>query len=557
MGSCSSAPDSGWRTAHDQRRQLQRRLIVGGYRQRHLWEREQLGTLRIGRHDVPYQVYVEGPHQGYSAVDAWRLARALGSCGASWGTQLRHAPAQALTVAPGGPQGCGQSKICPVCAHVQSLRAARDLRTVLAHDYPDRELALVTITQRARVGESLDEALDRMRRSTQRATQGRPGRRWREAVEGWVWTYETVRAWPGAHDGAPCPPIHARHWHVHVHAVLVLAEGGTHASAAQVVGPILQAATGYAALEAGLPGYGWDPYAGGAAVDMDGTVREWMPGLSACDAGASSPHITGWYQPISTEGEDALAGVYQACKYASPLVDKAGPIAVMDLLEFCSVMNGTGRGRRMSAIGKGALHGYHARAETIRAELGHDPGNDSPAERAQSMQQLMDRIAADADMDAPQLLPEPELPPVLSHDGPTLDQVAPDMGWRDAQGRACERPRAHRRHAHRMMEAEGRASELSQTVRWRVAPMPDHAPDVAPPELRQLEIDLAAIGGWLYCLGESDDGRSGWEHPGWYASVPRAWAEAHLVRVEGQWREWRAARRTARLWLESMRAPES
>jgi hypothetical protein len=290
-----------------------RLLRRAGYVARHRWERDVAETRRYGRHFVQLHRYDDdaGPVAGQVAVDPWQMARKLAGCGASWWPDLRKRGGELVAV--DRPKLCGKNTLCPVCAAMTSARAAGTIRDDIAARLRAGEyvgpLSLVTLTQRADPGETLAEALDRLKSSWRRLRAGRRGMKMKRFIPSLFYGVEVTRSWAGKHEGKPAPPESAQWWHVHMHVVVELAEGEREDTARAWLGRAWQTVT-----DAERPGWGWDPYAGGVDDDDPTWAGRWWRTID--------PH-----QPRE---------VYQACKYPSPVAEM-GPVA---LAEFCAVSHG-------------------------------------------------------------------------------------------------------------------------------------------------------------------------------------------------------------------------
>lgn len=295
---------SAWRDAWQDSRQVARTLRRAGYVARHRWEKAPAEHRKIGRNVLELWRYLDGPAVGQVAADPWDMARKIMDCSSSWYKQLRHQPGS-LTVVK-APRRCGRRHVCPICAAKNSSSLARALRAlVIDRDAKGTlgEMALVTWTQRAHLGESLAEALARFRDGWSRMTTGRPGRAFKALVNGWYLGLEVTRTWARKGAGEPEPEAEsALGWHVHGHVVLELHRSLSSHDARPALGKAWAQASGAAAEVAGIPGFGWDPYAGGCQVEA-GKVVDW--------AGA-------WWREIDPQ---APAEVYQACKYPTPLAE--------------------------------------------------------------------------------------------------------------------------------------------------------------------------------------------------------------------------------------------
>lgn len=328
-----------WRDKQDRKRRVNRAARRAGYCARNRWNRLYKGLRRVGPHEVESWTYTSGPCVGLEAVDPWVVARKLSSCSSTWYAQARVTSSGQLRVI-GLPRGCGLRHVCPVCASQRSQQLAAGLRDLMASQGGGAG-ALVTLTQRAVPGETLHHALERLRDGMNRLWTGRPKEDWLHNVPDWYYGIETTRG--------------QKWWHVHVHVVIRASR--EHAQVAEYIGRRWEAASEAAAVEAGCPGSGWDPAAGGV-------VDSWVPSESK---GWNTSKPWGWYRPIDLG--DPVA-VYQACKYPSPCVD----LDPASLAEFLSVAHG-----RRWHDGGGGWRGASARADELRHsgavdEEGEDPG---------------------------------------------------------------------------------------------------------------------------------------------------------------------------------------
>jgi len=238
------------------------------------------------------------------------------------------------------PARCRRNHVCPVCAAVESMRRAAAVRAVVGLDLDGGgALALVTFTQRAKEGESLQDALARWRRGWALALGrgGRVARRRKELLAGWYYGIEVTRGAAGRQRQA------GKWWHVHGHAIVSMLEPP------EVVRAWLarrwRVSSAKAALEAGLDGYGWDPVAGGAeGVELTGP---WWVDVDRAD-------------PVQ---------VYQAAKYPTP----AASLHPVPLAEFVAAAY-----RRQWHQAGGSLYGVMKLAETLDTGEAVDDG-DGPA----------------------------------------------------------------------------------------------------------------------------------------------------------------------------------
>jgi len=216
--------------------------------------------------------------------------------------------------------------------------------------------ALVTLTHRALQGETLHQALERLRDAMRRLWTGRPKEEWTANVPDWFYGIETTRGSSG------------NWWHVHAHVVIRVT--GETAAVARYIGERWRAATAAAAVDAGHPGQGWDPVAGGCWEDEAGAqwVPSERPGWKA-PTKEDKGDPWGWYRPIDLGDPQA---VYQACKYPSPCVD----LDPLSFAEFVSVAHG-----RRWHDGGGSWRGASARADELLEggavdEQGEEPSYD-------------------------------------------------------------------------------------------------------------------------------------------------------------------------------------
>lgn len=343
------APEGGWcrgdrwREAWQDSRKVGRLLRRAGYVARHRWPKERAEDRRIGRNILELWRYLEGPAEGQVAADPWKTAREVIACSSSWYKQLRHSPTRLSVVK--APRRCGRRHVCPICAAKTSSSLAASVRAVV-QDKSARgelgELALVTLTQRANLEETLAEALDRFRDGWERMTTGRPGARQREIVAGWYMGLEVTRTWKNKGEGAPEPEAEAAlGWHVHAHLVIELHQRISTEIGREHIGRAWRRASEAAAKAAALPGFGWDPFAGGCGTS--GGRIDWRGR---------------WWRPINP---DSPAEVYQACKYPTPLVT----LRPVGLAEWLS----TAWGRRWHQ-GGGDFRSVRAQAKALQIEDG-------------------------------------------------------------------------------------------------------------------------------------------------------------------------------------------
>jgi len=305
--------------------------------------------------------YLDGPAAGLPAVDPWGLAGRLSVCGSRWRAWLRISSSGARVLPI--PDLCGAAHVCPVCASLRSYRLASALRLVLAARWGLADTAFVTLTQRAKRGETLEQSHRRWRAAWGRLTRGRPGRRWRRLVLGSFYGVELTRG-AGASRTKRGP-----HWHVHGHAILRLAPGVVPSE----IGALWVQATRGAARGLGYARpehWGWDPVAGVqvdgetageargriASGDWSGPWWEWFE-ASAIPAPPPDVDPAAWARDRMESGEAdrlcrsrALARVYQAAKYPSPVAD----LCPRSLAEFVAVAHGR-RWHDGSGIFRGAI----------------------------------------------------------------------------------------------------------------------------------------------------------------------------------------------------------
>lgn len=331
-----------WRELHADRVRVQRGLRRAGYVARHRYERERAEVRSYGPHDVQLYRYVDGPAVGCVAVDPWEMARKLDLCAAGWWSDLRRRNGEPLAV--DRPKMCGKNTVCPVCAARRSAASAKTIRDDIASRRRAGErvgkMVLFTGTQRASTDEDLHDALERLKRAMRLMWAGRARARFIRRFESWYYGIEVTRSWAGKSDGVERPADRACWWHVHVHIVLELAVDDD-VGARAWLGRLWRDVT-----DRVWSGWGWDPRAGGCAVDDDGEVTDW-----------SGP----WWQPIDPAVPDE---VYQACKYPSPMVE----LDPVDMVEFLAA----GYGRRWHE-GGGRWRGLEKLAKRLAAEGDVEP----------------------------------------------------------------------------------------------------------------------------------------------------------------------------------------
>lgn len=519
-----------WRKLHGHRTRVVRALRRAGYVQRHHWPRLQVGTLQVGRHEVEDWRYLQAVAcvGGLPAVDAWTVARHLGSCCSSWYLQLRADTSAGLLTSLAVPRPCGLWHTCPVCAARRSSALARALRGVISADLRGRWLALVTLTQRDRPGEHLFEAVERWRRSWRLMTRGRPGQGWKRLVSGYYYGLEVTR---GGGPDPLSPSKGSRWWHVHAHVVVVLAQGVSQEEARRWVGE-----TWRAAGDASCPGYGWSPTAGGcvlgerpapAVVALDEVARATVPALVALARALPAPvagtarlrrpalvgailsaarawnkggrlhplaqPVTSWAGGWWREVDPAdPRQVYQACKYPSPV----GDLSPRYLVEFLAVAHG----RR-----------WHQGGGALRSVLGR------AAELVESGALALDVVAGTVEGEHGQTV---EVPPPLElgrnigsvapGECPSLDSVADGLGWpgdRWAHGRPDP--------------------DDDPCLSWRLL-CGESGPD---------DETLALVRASGGSVGREKSSGT------WWAQVPRALVREHLVKRDAATRERREALR--------------
>jgi hypothetical protein len=193
-------------------------------------------------------------------------------------------------------------------------------------------LALATFTQRAHPEEPLEAALRRWRRAWSLALGrgGRVRRRREELLAGYYYGVEVTRGQEGRQRQA------GRWWHVHGHA-LVSVHGADDRDARLWLADRWRRSSAKAAEEAGLPGYGWDPHAGGVedGVELEGR----------------------WWEPVD---RDDPVQVYQAAKYPTPAAD----LHPVPLAEFVAVAY-----RRQWHQAGGTFYGVLSLAEDLEVPL--------------------------------------------------------------------------------------------------------------------------------------------------------------------------------------------
>ncbi len=429
-----------WAELHGKRRQVVRALRRSGYGARHRWARRlEDQPRRVGPHEVDDWRYLEGPAVGRQAVDPWAVAGKLQLCSSSWYVQLR-AGVVGLVPPMAVPRPCGLWHVCPVCAARRSAELAAGLRDVVTAELKDHHVALVTLTQRARVGETLAGALERWRRAWGLMVRGRRGRRWSELVAGYYYGLEVTRN------------TDAHWWHLHAHVVVVLEKGLDPEAARAWVGQAWREST-----ESAGPGLGWQPEAGDCtlgpapvAVNLPRTVRwlnpeaESLEDLNVAQLRAIARHLPipvagawklrraalleairsralewdtlrhdhrpvtswdgGWWEEVDTSDP---ARVYQACKYPTPITQLGG----LHLAEFLAVSHG----RR-----------WHQGGGVLRGVVVDD------SERPEADDSALEEVLRDCDITLPERVePGRNVGSCAPGEAPALDDVAPGLGWMD------------------------------------------------------------------------------------------------------------------------------
>jgi len=368
-----------WIELHKARAGVVEVLRQAGYIQRHRWGRVDQGQRKIGPHIVTDWRYSTeaGPVAGLPAVDSWKVARKMSACSGDWRVNLRIRENGGLT-ALALPTQCGLGHVCPVCAAGRASSRARALRTVLAAHHAGQEAALVTLTQRAIPGESLQIAQGRLRAALDRLTKGRPGRHLKTLAAGW-WT------------GLEVTYNHAKGagwWHAHAHLIMVLQPGVEVEVARAWIGDAWTRASEGAAAAAGNPGAGWAPVAGGCTIGDEGEIIDWSGG---------------WWRPVRGDAE-----VYQACKYPTPITD----LKPAQLAEFIAVAHG-----RRWHYGSGSLQ----RVAALADELADDGWtvDELPRRTGSEEERTEGAPAVDLGRSVSSMSPR---------DAPMLDEVAPGLG---------------------------------------------------------------------------------------------------------------------------------
>ena len=266
-----TAPEGGpcrgrqWRETWEDSRRVVRTMRRAGYVARWRWPKGPAGERRIGKNVIYLDRYLEdhdahlahhpdpaiqqlaidnarraSPVAGLVAVDPWKTAEAIRLCSSSWHRQLKWKPGEIAAVK--APRRCGRRHSCPVCARQHSSSLAGALRDVIADGMEAGNLgsiALITVTQRASIAETLSHALERLRSAWRRLTRGRPGRRFKALIRSWYFGLEVTRTWAGKSDEknpTPRPPESAQGWHIHAHIVIELVPGTDESAARAEIG---------------------------------------------------------------------------------------------------------------------------------------------------------------------------------------------------------------------------------------------------------------------------------------------------------------------------------
>jgi hypothetical protein len=416
------AQDHKWKEAHAKRRRVVRLLRRSGYVSRKRWARDRVGVRQVGCHVVDDYRYTDGPAEGLQAVDPWKMAKRLHGCGSRWYVQPRWRKGTGLVdslVPLPLPALCGQVHVCSVCAQLRSRSLARALRAAIEADGGAYKVKFVTLGQRARRGESLDDAIARWRAAWRRVTRGRPGQEWKAMARGYYYGMEVTRG-DGANEANPGP-----WWHVHAHMLVQLTGDFDEGFATRL------AERWAAATEAVDPdGSGWDALSGcqnyskTAKVGWTRTTRAgkpaWQEPASAVRARIAQGDYSGpWMQDLDvTDGE--LANVYQAAKYPTP----SAWLHPLPLAEFLSAAHGRrwhqGGGAWRGVIKEGADLADAAREDGV--DLGRGFGRVAPGE------------------------------------APTLDEVANGLGF---DGADCEPARE-------WVEFRVASTEEAEDIAWRI-----------------------------------------------------------------------------------------
>ena len=327
-----------WTTLHRRRIQVIRALRRAGYVARRRWDASGAAGVR-GHRGSSYAVQ-GGPVDGLPAIDPWQRADQLSHCCQSWSVSLYAGGSVAPLAMLEHPARCRRNHVCPVCAGVEAMRRAAAVRAVVGLDLDGGgPLALVTFTQRAHPEESLQGALARWRRGWALALGrgGRVARTRKTLIAGWYYGVEVTRGAEGKRRQI------GRWWHCHGHAIVSMLKPP------EVVRAWLarrwKIASAKAAEEAGIPGYGWDPTAGGAeGVELTGP----------------------WW--VDVDRGDPVQ-VYQAAKYPTP----AASLHPVPLAEFVAAAY-----RRQWHQAGGSLYGVMGIAEGLDVGEAMDDGDGDP-----------------------------------------------------------------------------------------------------------------------------------------------------------------------------------
>lgn len=318
-------------------------------------------TRQAGPYRIPRIVYVGGPAAGCEAVDPWSAARILRSCSRAWRLDLYAGQGPELAVVA-APQMCSRAHWCPVCAPRVSAELAASVRTVIPDDaLRDGEVYMMTLTHRDAAEETLLAALTRFRRAWERVTRGRCGRSLVAWVNGTYYGLEVTRGGrPLDARGRPDRSHPGRWWHAHAHVIVWIRPTLDAEHARLWWRDAWIRATEAAAVEAGVPGHGWDPVSG------EHSEHDWRPAedgggvrCSRCRRPPGSPApCVAWWIPVRTPAE-----LYQACKYPTPLVD----LHPIHLAEFLAVAHG-----RRWHQGTGVLRSVRSLADALTDPIGPD-----------------------------------------------------------------------------------------------------------------------------------------------------------------------------------------
>ena len=316
-----------WEANAATRQRAIRVLRQAGYLVRREWARERQADRKVGPHRVESWRWLEGPATGLEAIDPWRAATALSTCARLWAVHLlAHREARTVETMP-APRLCSRRHWCPSCAPRFSSRLAWALRTVIPEDHiSDGLVSLGTLTQRDHPDETLHHALERFHRAWRLVTRGRRGAAL--GLEGLYYGLEATRGAQGKRGQR------GRWWHVHAHVIVWDRPGRDRETLREWWRAAWADATATAALEAGIPGYGWDVAAG------ETLEHSWRPGLApgqpaTCrrcrrPKGTNAP-CAPWWQPITDQRE-----LYQAAKYPTPIAD----LHAVHLAEFLAAAHG-------------------------------------------------------------------------------------------------------------------------------------------------------------------------------------------------------------------------